>query len=492
MNLKRVYIGVDLGAGSGRVLAAEYLNGRIELCELHRFENRPIQLRNGIHWNLAELFGDILEGLKLAAERYGDQVISIGIDSWGVDYGLLDAEGELIEPPFQYRDSRTEGMMDLAFSQVSKSEIYEATGLQFMFFNTLYQLLAAQQTEPEKLYRAEDLLFFPDLIGYLLTGIKGQERTVVSTSQLYNPRTGDWAEGLIEKFGFPRKLFKPIREPGSILGELKKEIRERTGLGNVKVVLVGGHDTASAVAAVPSTCETPAYLSTGTWSLLGLELEGPMIDEQSLASEFTNELGVNGRIRFLRNICGLWLIQECRRQWLKEGEDVSYASMDDLVMEAEPFRSLINPDDPVFASGGHMVERIQDFCRAHSQPIPKTKGEIIRCIYESLSLRYSDVWERLVRYTKKPPERLHVVGGGCQDKLLNQFAANSIGIKVQAGPVEATGFGNILVQMLSDNTIETLDEGRRIVQDSTVMEIFEPQDQDLWRLEKERFATLLE
>lgn len=482
-----VYLAIDLGAGSGRVLAGEYDGNRIELKELNRFENTPVELPSGWHWNIVSLYQSILEGLTKAAETYGDRIVSLGIDTWGVDYGLFDKEGRLLGLPYQYRDSRTDGMIELADEKVGKENIYNKTGIQFMFFNSLFQLLSEVEHKSVLLDQAEDLLFLPDLLGYWLTGEKTQERTIASTSQLYNPKTKDWDYELIESLGIPTRLFKKLSDPGSKLGTLSKRVTELTGLSNVNVVTVAGHDTASAVAAVPSQAPTPAFLSSGTWSLMGLELPEPMISDTSFKDAFTNEIGVDGTVRFLKNICGLWLIQESKREWKASGEDVPYGKMATLAAEAEPFRSFINPDDERFASAGNMPDKIQNYCQETGQPIPETKGQIIRCIYESLALRYNQVWKRLVSYTEDKPTSLHIVGGGCQDKLLNQFAANAIGIKVAACPVEATGLGNILVQMLNDQSIDSLSEGRKVVLNSSLVEIYEPADAEAWEHARQKF-----
>ena len=490
MSTNKVYIAVDLGAGSGRVLAGEFDGKRIELHEMNRFENKPVELPSGWHWNIVGLYQNILEGLKLVAETYGDRTVSIGIDAWGVDYGLFDRGGNLLGLPYQYRDSRTDGMMEAAYEKVPKDAIYQSTGIQFMFFNTLFQLLSEVEKGNALLEQAEDLLFTPDLLGYWLTGQKTQERSIASTSQLYNPKTGDWDYSLIEKLGLPKRLFKTISDPGTVLGSLSASVAEETGLKNVQVVTVAGHDTASAVAAVPSQSPTPAFLSSGTWSLMGLELPAPVINEQSFSDAFTNEIGVGSTVRFLKNICGLWLIQESKSYWLNNGEDVPYSKMASLAADAEAFRSLIDPDDPRFIEAGAMPEKIQAFCRETGQPVPESKGEVIRCIYESLALRYATVWDKLTQYTEHKPETLHIVGGGCQDKLLNQFAANAIGVKVAACPVEATGLGNILAQMLADGQIETIAEGRRIVLDSSLVECNEPEDSDIWAEAKKKFQAI--
>jgi rhamnulokinase len=490
MSQNKVYLAVDLGAGSGRVLAGEFDGNRIELHELNRFDNIGLQLPTGVHCNITQLYQNILEGLRIAADTYGDSVVSIGIDTWGVDYGLFDKDGRLLGLPYNYRDSRTDGMMEKAFEKVSKEEIYNKTGVPSLFFNSLYQLLSEVESRSPALESAEDMLFIPDMLGYWLTGKKTQERSFASTTQLYNPTTKDWDFELIETLGLPKRLFKKISDPGTVLGELRDKVATRTGLEGVKVITVAGHDTASAVAAVPSQAKTPAFLSSGTWSLLGLELPKPVINEQSLADGFTNEIGVNNTVRFLNNICGLWLIQETKRYWRAGGEDVPYSKMAGFAAEATPFRSLINPDDKRFIEADRMPEKIQAFCHETGQPIPETKGEIIRCIYESLALRYATVWQKLIQYTEHKPQTLHIVGGGCQDKLLNQFAANSIGVRVAACPVEATGLGNILAQMLADGEINNLSEGRKIVLNSSLVETFEPEDQVIWREAKAKFANI--
>ncbi|MGB0416100.1 MAG: rhamnulokinase [Coraliomargarita sp.] len=490
MSQKKVYLAVDLGAGSGRVLAGEFDGNRIELHELNRFENVALELPNGVHCNTPSLYQSILDGLRTGSDAYGDSIVSLGIDTWGVDYGLLDADGRVLGLPFNYRDSRTNGMMEKAFEKVSEQEFYHRTGVPSLFFNTAYQLLSEIESKSQAIEVAEDLLFMPDLLGYWLTGKKTQERSIASTSQLYNPKTRNWDYELIEKLGLPKRLFKEIVDPGTTLGQLREKVARRTGLKAVNVITVAGHDTASAVAAVPSKAKTPAYLSSGTWSLLGLELPEPVISEQSLADGFTNEIGVNGKVRFLKNICGLWLIQQTKRYWRAGGEDVAYSKMASFAAEATPFRSLIDPDDARFIAEGRMPEKIQEYCHETGQPIPETKGQIIRCIYESLALRYAEVWQNLMQYTDDPPTTLHIVGGGCQDKLLNQFAANAIGIKVAACPVEATGLGNILVQMLANGDIQNLSEGREIILNSSLVETFEPADQVPWAEAKAKFAQL--
>jgi rhamnulokinase len=487
---KSVYLAVDLGAGSGRVIAGEFDGVSICLNEIVRFKNTPIELSTGWHWDINCLYKNILEGISSAADRYGDSIISIGIDTWGVDYGLLNKDGKLLDQPFQYRDKRTEGMMKCAFEKVDKREIYNRTGIQFMFFNTIYQLLA-EVASGKLINQAEDLLFTPDLIGYLLTGEKCQERTIASTTQLYNPLIKNWDYNLIDELGLPKRLFKDIHEPGKKLGKLKHSIASKNGLKRVKVVTVAGHDTACAVAAVPSKTNTPAFLSSGTWSLMGIELKEPIINKTSFEDGFTNEVGIDGTIRFLKNISGLWLIQECRREWSKCGTEIAYNDMAKVASTAAEFSSLIDPDDERFTTAGNMEIKIQNFCRETDQLIPKEKGEIIRCIYESLALRYAEVWKKLIRNTAQTPTQLHIVGGGCQDHLLNQFTANAIGGKVIVGPVEATGMGNILCQLISDQKISNITEARHISLNSNTVHIIEPQDKQKWSEAKTKFSKLI-
>ena len=486
-----VYLAIDLGAGSGRTLAGLYDGKHIQLEEVNRFENNPIEVNNQWHWDIHYLYENILNSLSIASAQYGDSIVSIGIDTWGVDYALLDQNGELLELPFQYRDKRTDQMMERAFSLVDKRIIYERTGIQFMFFNTCFQLLSELEDSSLRIQHAESLLFMPDLIAYWLTGRMCQERSIASTSQLYNPTTKNWDYDLIKRLGLPPKLFKDLSDPGSTLGKLSDIIASKTGLKNTKVISVAGHDTASAVAAVPCQSPTPAFLSSGTWSLMGIEIDKPIINSESYSDAFTNETGVDGSIRFLKNICGLWLIQECKREWSNQGTDIAYKEMASLASTIEPFRSLINPDNAFFTDGGDMAKKIQQYCRDTKQEVPNSKGEIIRCIYESLALRYAMVWDRLMQYTIDTPETLHVVGGGCQDSLLNQFTADALGVTVTAGPIEATGLGNIIVQMIADSCIENLQQGRQLVLESSAIKKYQPTESLAWSNAREKFKNLL-
>ena len=489
--MHKVYLAIDLGAGSGRVLAGLYDGKKINLEEVNRFENNPVEVANHWHWNINNLYDNILNGLTIAASKYGDSIVSLGIDTWGVDYALLGQDGALLNLPYQYRDVRTDQMMERAFSLVDKRTIYEKTGIQFMFFNTIFQLLSELDDNNLRIKHAENLLFIPDLIGYWLTGIMCQERSIASTSQLYNPTEKKWDYDLIKLLGLPQKLFKELSDSGSTLGKLSRLISGKTGLKNTNVISVAGHDTASAVAAIPSQLPAPAFLSSGTWSLMGIEIDKPIINSDSYNDAFTNESGANGSIRFLKNICGLWLIQECKREWSSKGIEIEYEEMASIASEIQPFRSLINPDNASFTKSGDMVKKIQSYCRETNQKVPESNGEIIRCVYESLALRYSTVWDSLLYYATDTPQTLHVVGGGCQDRLLNQFTADALGVTVIAGPVEATGLGNIIVQMIADSRIDNLLQGRQIVLDSSDVQEYQPSRSQAWPEAKDRFKDLL-
>ncbi|MGF1451529.1 MAG: rhamnulokinase family protein [Opitutales bacterium] len=491
MKSPKTYLAVDLGAGSGRVLAAEFDGSRLRLNALNRFDNTPVVLPSGSHWNLSGLFLHILDGLREAATQFGDAPVSVGVDTWGVDYGLLDASGHLLGLPYQYRDTRVDGMMDRVFKIIPQREIYDRTGLQFLPFNTIYQLFAEREARAPVLDAAQDLLFIPDLLSYWLSGERIQERTFASTSQLYHPQARDWDRALITALGLPQHLFRELTDPATRLGKLRDVVAEATGLRSLSVVTVAGHDTASAVAGVPSEDEPMAYLSSGTWSLMGLELPEPVINDQSFADGITNEIGIGHTVRFLKNICGLWLTQESRRYWQGQGSELSFARLEQLAAEAEPFRSFIDPDDARFAQAGRMPEKIADFCRESGQPVPEGHAQVMRCIYDSLALKYAHVWKRLCQHLPKPPARLHLIGGGSQDNLLNQCTANALGVPVLAGPVEATALGNVLAQMLADGAIGSLHEGRHIIADSFPTVTFRPQEAARWAEAYGRFAALL-
>jgi rhamnulokinase len=472
----RIYLAVDIGASSGRVMAAAFDGTKIELKEVHRFPNGATEVDGAYHWDIHELFGAIREGLRKAAGKYGDAIVSIGVDTWGVDYGLLDADGNLMGLPFAYRDPRTNGMEEEAWKRVPRDEIYNTTGIQFMFFNTLNQLMAEVVADRAELKNAKSLLFTPDLINYWLCGVATNEYTIASTSQLLDVRSRTWATGMLEALGIPTAPLCDIAMPGTCLGKVLPAIERDTGLTGVNVVAVGSHDTASAVAAVPAETSAHAYLSSGTWSLMGVESPEPVVSDKSYDYGFTNEGGIGGVIRLLKNITGLWLVQECRRNWTVDGEAPSFADLEKEAMAATPFQSFIDPDDASFAEPCDMPEQIRAYCAKTGQPVPQTRGEIVRTAIESLAFRYKTVFTMLEDLTGGKLDVLHIVGGGCQDRMLNQLTANALDRPVITGPVEATATGNVLVQLMAADEIDSLEKGRAIVRASFDQVAYEPSD----------------
>ena len=485
------YIAVDIGAGSARVLAGCYDGHTLELNEVHRMTNAPMVLPTGEHWNVGGLFEGIVQGLTKARQLYGDTIVSIGIDAFGNGYGLQASDGRLLGLPYHYRDPRTEGKMEYAFAQMSERDLFVATGAQSYFFNTLFQVLADLDARPALLPLAKDLLFISDILNYWLCGVVGCERTMASCSQLYDMTAADWAYPVFEKLGIPKELFPELVAPGDVLGPLLKPIQELTGLSQTKVVAVGSHDTASAVAGIPHQSSDSVFLSSGTWSLMGLELPQPICSDEAFEAGFTNELGLEGTTRFIQNIGGLWLLQESRRQWQREGLELSFGEMAAMASEAEPFRSLIDPNDPVFRAAGDMPARIRSYCENTGQDIPQSPAQIIRCIYESLALSYSEAWAKMEHFSPVELTRLNIVGGGCQDALLNQLTANAIGKPVWVGPVEATGIGNIISQMISNAEVASLSAGRELIAKSFPCECIDPVDTFLWDDARSRFRAMV-
>lgn len=486
----RVFLAVDLGAESGRVVAGLFDGEHLRMEEVHRFPNGPVEFEGHLHWDVRRLFGEVKAGIARAAQSYGEAVVSIGVDTWGVDYGLLDERGKLLTLPFHYRDRRTEGIEEKMFEKVSEEEIYEATGIQFLTINTLYQLYAEVAEESASLAQAQRLLFIPDLMNYWLTGRMASEMTIASTSQFLEARTGGWARELLKKLGIPTNLLGEIVQPGTILGPVLPEIREETGIGPVNVVAVGCHDTASAVAAVPAEGSDWAYLSSGTWSLMGVETKEPIITQRSRQYSFTNEGGIGRTFRVLKNISGLWLVQECRRTWASRAEELDYDEITRIAQEAHAFAAVIDPDQAQFSSPCDMPARIADYCRQTGQEPPDSRGSIIRTVLESLAMRYRTVLDRLEELTGRRLERLHIVGGGARNRLLNQFTASALNRPVIAGPVEATTAGNTCVQMLAGGEIASLVEGRALIRRSFETEMYKPVDTDAWNEAYERFLAL--
>ena len=482
----------DLGAESGRAVVGHLDHGRLQLEEIHRFANGPVRVLDSLHWDVLRLWGEIQRGLGLAASAYGNQLRSVGVDTWGVDFGLLSADGTLLGNPFHYRDSRTDGMMEEAFQIVPRTQIYEQTGIQFMQLNSLYQLLSMVKAESPLLDMANRLLNMPDLFNFWLSGRQASEFSIVTTSQCYNPRTDDWAWDLLGKLGIPAHIFGEIVPTGTVLGALRPSVAESTGSIPIPVVAAAGHDTAAAVAAVPAAGRDYIYLSSGTWSLMGVELDAPVINEQSLAYDITNEGGVGHTFRFLKNIMGLWLVQECRREWARAGRSFSYDELTRLAAEAPAFGPLVSPADYRFLAPGDMPSRIQAFCRETGQPVPETQGQIVRSALESLALEYRWVAERLDEILGRRRPTIHIFGGGSQNKLLNQFAADATGRTVIGGPVEATAIGNVLVQAIALGEIDGLAEGRSLVRDSFDVDIYEPQNTAAWDEAYDRYLRLRE
>ena len=475
------YLALDLGASGGRAIIGRFDGERLALEEAHRFANGPITLpRPGgasLHWDVLDLFAQIKLGVAKAA---AGGLVSLGLDTWGVDFALLDDRGELLGNPYHYRDGRTDGMMDEAFRRVPRPEIFASTGIQFMQINTLYQLLAMAVQGSPALPAARTLLMMPDLFNYWLTGQQLSERTNASTGQCLNPFSGDWAFPLLERLGLPARIFPKVIPPGTVLGNLLPAVAEETGARGISVVAPGCHDTASAVAAVPAESDDYAYLSSGTWSLMGVESAGPVVSEQSLGFNVTNEVGVCSTICLLKNITGLWIIQECRRAWMQEGARLSWDEIVQLAEAAPTFTAVIDVDERDFAAPGDMPQRIRACCARTGQPVPQDRGTIARIVFESLALKYRRTLEILEVLVGKRIAVLHIIGGGTQNRLLSQLAADAIDRPVVAGPIEATAAGNILMQMLATGAIASLAEGRAVIRHSFNLEVFEPHHSATW------------
>jgi rhamnulokinase len=481
----------DLGAESGRGLVGSFDGERLGLDVVHRFPNSAVQTLDSMHWDVLRLFGEMLAALRKVGAEHGE-LASVGIDTWGVDFALLGRNGSLLGNPRHYRDPHTEDIMEVAFTRVPRDEIFRRTGIQFMRFNTLFQLLALQRDRAPQLDVAETLLFMPDLFHYWLTGIKINEYTDASTSQLIDPHTRRWAFDLIRGFGLPERIFGSLVQPGTVLGPLRHTVATQAGVAAVPVIVPATHDTAAAVAAVPAAGEAWAYISSGTWSLMGVETRQPLTDERALRVNFTNEAGVDGAIRLLKNIMGLWLVQECRRTWERAGKDYSYEELMRLAEQAPPFASVVNPDDTSFMLPPNMPAAIADFCRRTSQAVPQDPGAVVRCALEGLALRYRYVLERLEELLGKRLDTIHVVGGGSQNTLLCQLTADACDRPVVAGPVEATALGNVLVQMLGLGLLKSLAEGRAVVRQSFEVRTYEPRQPAAWHEPYQRFMKLIQ
>jgi rhamnulokinase len=485
------YLAIDLGAESGRTIVGSLDDDHLALAETYRFANGPVRLPDGLHWDVLHLWSEIKTGIGISSAKLNKKLDSIGLDTWGVDFALLDKHGALLSNPFHYRDERTDGMLDEAFSRMSAADIFTNTGIQFMQINTLFQLLAMSRQKPFLFDVTENFVTIPDLFNYWLSGEITNEFTNTTTTQCFDPRKRDWATPVLRAMGIPARLFGPVTDSGTLIGDILPRVAEETGASKVRIVIPACHDTASAVVAVPALAGNQdfAWISSGTWSIMGAEVSEPHVDEKALQYNFTNEGGVSGTWRLSKNIMGLRLVQECRREWAHQGEELSYDEMTRLAAESEPFLSVIDPDFEGFLHPGDMSSRIQKYCADTNQAVPQTKGQILRIALEGIALKYRLVLERLEELTSKHLDPIHIIGGGTKNLLLNQFAADATCRPVVTGPVEATAIGNILMQAIGLRHLGSLVEARSVVRTSFTTEVYEPQKAAGWdeaysRLEK--------
>lgn len=486
-------LAIDFGASSGRAVIGELDGDKIKLTEIHRFSNDPVTISckagSTMHWDFLRLLHEIKQSL-IKSKEYGE-IDSLAIDTWGVDFGLLDKDGRLLENPVHYRDGRTAGMTKYAERFISSKRLYEKTGIQIMEINTAFQLLSLAKNRPDLLERADKLLLMPDLFSYFLGGSATAEMSIASTTQLFDAEKKTWSDGCIEKLGINRSLLPDIVQSGTVTGTLSRDICEELDIKPMKIIAVCGHDTQSALAAVPAAENDFAFLSCGTWSLLGTELESPVIDDKSAELNVSNETCYGAKTSLLKNIIGLWLIQESRRQWIREGTQYSYAELEQAAKESEPFRCFIDPDSPEFTPAGNIPQRIREYCERTGQYVPQSVGEIMRCIYESLALKYRCAITELEQCTGKHFKKLYMVGGGTKDRFLSELTACSVGIEVSAGPVEATALGNIAVQLIALGALSDIDTARRIIANSETLYTFTPKDSAKWNDAFRRYTEIL-
>ncbi len=480
----------DFGASSGRAMIAQYVDGKITMEEIHRFTNDPVSVHGTLYWDALRLFYNIKQGITKAVNAGGFDMI--GIDTWGVDFGLIGHDGQLIQNPVHYRDSRTDQPYQDFFKKISQKQLYDIAGIQHMAINTLYQLASLREHKPELLDATKKILFTPDLYNYFLTGEMKAEYTIASTSEMLDARKRDWSDEILALAGIPKEKLCEVAPPGSECGLLSDEICHELGAPKAKVMCTASHDTASAIAAIPTQEEDFIYISCGTWSLLGTELSEPCLNEKASEYNFTNEGGVNDTYRFLRNIMGTWLIQESRRQWMREGEEYGFGQLEQEAAKAQPFRSFVDVDDDVFVKPGNLPRRVRAYCEQTGQPVPQTTGEIIRCIDESLAMKYYYCILRLEECTQKSYDTVHILGGGTKSALLCQMTANITGKTVIAGPDEATVMGNVAVQLIAAGEIADIKAARKVVENSTELKTYLPQDTELWRTHFEAFCKIIE
>jgi rhamnulokinase len=488
MNSNSAYLAFDLGAESGRAVIGRYGSGVLSTDEIHRFANEPVLYNGELHWDVARLWLEIQKGLALAGSNSETKLDGVGVDTWGLDYALLGENGALLENPFQYRDSRTDGMVEKVCAVVPAAEIYERTGIQFMQINALYQLYAAYQKTPKLFQAVEKLVTIPDLFNFWLTGKAVCEFTNATTTQFYDPRRRCWAAELLDKLCLPTHMLTEVIQPGTVLGPLRQEVGRPAGIIESPVIAPACHDTGSAVAAIESAGES-VYISSGTWSLLGTEIPEPIINPEARQLNFTNEGGVCGTIRLLKNIMGLWLLQCCRREWRSRAQELSYAELAEMARTKPAFRSLVDPDHASFLRSGQVTDTIAQFCRKTQQPVPDDPYAFTRAVLESLALKYRLVLEQLEQLTGRMFREIHIVGGGAKNRVLNQFTAEATGRRVVAGPIEATALGNLGMQMLAVGAVSSIAEARRIIARSFPTEIFEPREHDQWQEVYARFRS---
>ncbi|HHU97029.1 MAG: rhamnulokinase family protein [Bacteroidota bacterium] len=482
------FLAIDLGASSGRAIFGAIRNGQLEMNEINRFPNPMIDVNSRLYWDLFYLYQQIIESLQIVKSNQ-TPIASLGIDTWGVDFVCFGKDGEPLRSPYSYRNTNTFGAPERFFAKMPREEVYRRTGIQIMNINTLFQLDTMLEEESSIYPVIDKVLFMPDALSYMLTGQMVTEYTIASTSQLIDPRTRAFDPALLEAVKLTSDHFAPIVFSGTRIGPLSESAKRASGLQEVEVIAVAGHDTGSAVLAVPAESDRFAYLSSGTWSLMGIESEQPVINEETFSLNFTNEGGADGSTRLLKNICGMWLIEQCKKEWENE-RPITYDEIVNEAQKATPFTSFINPDAACFASPTSMVQAIREYCRKTDQPVPETVGEMARCIYESLAFRYRQVLLNLETLADHPIEKLHIIGGGSKNDMLNAFTANAIGIPVIAGPSEATAMGNILLQAKAAGIITGKEAMRKVVRDSTDLTIFEPTDIGLWSQQYQKYLSV--
>jgi len=491
MSQEKHYIAVDLGAESGRVMASTVSTDKFSMEEMHRFGNGPVEENGALKWDFEKLLTEIKAGIAKAVKRCDGRVEGIGVDSWGVDYGLFDENSNLLEKPYHYRDSRTDGVMEEVFDIVGKRQLYEYTGLQFIQLNTIYQLFAERKNNPEILERAKKLIFIADMVSYYLCGRAFGEYTLASTSGLMDMRTGQWCRDLFEQLSLPLDIMPDVIEAGTVVGKLTDEVAAEIGCEPIDVIATGAHDTASAVVGVPASDGRWAYFSSGTWSLIGVEVPNAVINDKTYSYPFTNEGGVENTIRLLKNIMGLWLVQESKRQWESEGAKLSYDEITEMAEKAKPFAGYVNPDDNRFYAPGDIPARVNSYLADTGQKTMDDKGQMTRILLESLAFKYRWVVDAIEEIMGNPIDCLHIVGGGIKNRLLCQFTADAVGKKVITGPVEATASGNILMQAKARGQLKSLQHIRNVIRNSFELKEYQPQDADIWQKQYEKIKDKL-